>query len=254
LFLYYIKMNEAFCLLSSEMNDEIYAAKDIYEKLLEKFKEYPLVHYRLGQVYNKLGLLDDAVNMYSSACKLIVNYRDASLIGSKELPKNDYEHMSARLKKIWGYSVWQLSQRETNPNNSYKLINEAYNLTVEGLGDAKDDDAIFSMHNNALYYLVEMVERHGTFANKEDILKKSQAHLSFLEDSNKKIDNISIEHLDTLTKAYYFHNNFEQAESTSKEVIRRILDRNYKSVTDSDALKMASDAQNILNNIKDQRG
>jgi hypothetical protein len=58
---YYLRMNEAICLMSTNDRDQVVAAHGIYHSLESIYPSFPLLKMRLGQALGKLGHLDEAI-------------------------------------------------------------------------------------------------------------------------------------------------------------------------------------------------
>jgi hypothetical protein len=165
LFYYYVKMNEAVCLLTTNLLDNTKKANSIYTHLEAAYGRFPLLSMRLAQSLGKAGKLDQAIEKYLEGSKLML-----SLVGKNmpteewpdELPETDYNHMKKSIPRLLGYHYWMKAAETNDKALKLILLQQAYETTEELSSVVDSDEDIRKMHNNLLYYAVEYlnIENH----------------------------------------------------------------------------------------------
>ena len=218
LFLYYVRMNEGLCLLSTNARDGVELANRIYASLEDEYPDYPLVKFRYGQALGKLGYSDLAITKFREAKGMIAELKEKfNTVPSDKLPKDDREHIEKLLPKLLGFQLWANSEKVPIENISERasLLAQAFNETKPLLGLLPDD---ISVHNNLVYYAVDYSELKPEDAPTEftEQLKES---LKFLESKNVHRESSDIEVLDTLLRAYIFFEMQEMAQETAARIL-----------------------------------
>lgn len=167
LFYYYLRMNEALCLMSTNERDQVVVAQTVYLSLEGTYPEFPLLKMRHGQALGKLGHVDESIiklreaglmaEAIASGCSSlkIENWPDL-------LPFADYDHIIRTQPKLLGYHIW-LKIRSLSSNEEKQkedLFEEAYNITKSALQAVADNQKqALSLHNNLLYYASAKLSR-----------------------------------------------------------------------------------------------
>lgn len=253
LFYYYCRMNEAFCLMSTNVADNVSTARHIYQQLEEKYVDFPLVKMRLGQALSKLKMYDAAISYLEYAGKMLKGA--SGFIGQEEkkwpdsLPQADYIHMSKVQPKLLGYNKW-LKIRSLDRSELQKICDlfiEAYDATYPGLKatNLKPKEEL-SLHNNLLYYCLGALthaQQSSVKSNKSiDSLKASiKEHVKYIEEHTKSIQ-VTLSTADTLMKAYHLLNDETNANKFSSQVIAGCLDISNKDLSDSEKLSLMREA------------
>jgi ppGpp synthetase/RelA/SpoT-type nucleotidyltranferase len=208
LFYCYVKMNEAFCLLSLNQKETAIIALTIYDHLRRLYPDFTLVKMRLGQAYGANQEVEQAISMLNEAYNEIKLFEKNGCSFSNTLPKIDYDHMKKHLPKVYGYELWRKAEQfdETNLeslSNKAELIEKAFTLTTETLEYVGNDD--LNVHNNLLYYGIMLTNLYKK-------LNKNSDTLVTTDDIKRSLDVVSskcsicdcddIEILDTLMVAY----------------------------------------------------
>lgn len=204
LFYYYVKMNEALCLLIANQPEAVKIAKSIYELLDIKYHSFPLLRMRLAQVYGKIGLLDEAISTFEEATVMLAEFEKKGCKYSDELPVADYLHMKVYLPKLYGYYIWTKAEGldAKRLKDKLSLLGFAYNLTYQAM---QHDLHNLALRNNLLYFSVEIKRlSHGTefaakYAEFGDAIKD---HLQAVEEACPLDSCRDIDTLDTFVKAY----------------------------------------------------
>jgi tetratricopeptide (TPR) repeat protein len=215
LFYYYLRMNEALCLMSTNERDQVVAAHGIYQSLEGRYPDYPLLKMRLGQSLGKLGHLDAAIVFLRQAGEMAA--QAAQEYGGKSsaawpdwLPHVDYEHIAHTQPKLLGYHIWlkihTMSHRDEKLMG--ELFEEAYNVTWKGLGAVQHQPKQeLSLHNNLLYFSLGMLTRISTLGadghvDERAILDRVEQHIAYIEKHVADIKDLQVSAVDTLMRAY----------------------------------------------------
>jgi ppGpp synthetase/RelA/SpoT-type nucleotidyltranferase len=235
-FYYYVKMNEAICLMTTNAKQNIRAAQDIYFSLQEKYMAFPLLHLRIGQACEKLGLSHEAITYYQY-CWANIEYTDSDkALRKKYLPDIDYFHIQNHLPLIHGYALWELSKDAETEEEKYKFLGDAVEITSKLINS--DNDKIKSTAlNNVLFYLVEEagLENISNLTGNVDNLKKQIDEILkqfiALVDIEQCTD---MELLDTFAVAYDFSGLTEKAHTIVDKIIGLSLDAEKQNILLSD--------------------
>ncbi|MBC9072680.1 hypothetical protein IAI53_11955 [Thauera sp. CAU 1555] len=234
---YYCSMNEALCLMSTNLPEYMNAAIDKYSFIEAHYKNYPLAKMRLGQALCKAGRLEESIEKLRQAGS---DFRELGAksqeegVWSDNLPRADYEHMAFTQPKILGFTLWKKSQRPgfVSVQEKADLYFEAYETTLKCL-DAKEVDArrYFDVQNNLLYYCVGF----AYCAPKDDVrLNEIRSKIPDLLDGmvtkGGGTDQMRIEDLDTVFKAYAFLED-PKAKEIARDLIQRCLRKDANLVT-----------------------
>lgn len=248
---YYCAMNEGLCLMSTNIPENVNAAVDKYHFIEAHYKKFPLAKMRLGQALGKVGRIDEAIEMLQSADELFRRLGEKSLAGNSwndHLPKPDYEHMLYTLPKILGFTLWKKTQISgaVSQQEKTELYFQAYTTTqycfkAENIEKKK----LLDVYNNLLYYCVGFAFTAATDDPRLDAIKTEiPTLLDKLIDGKGGIDQMSIEDLDTVFRAYAWLND-PKAKELATILIQRCLRRDAGLVT-SLRLSIAEVAQEYL--------
>jgi len=243
-FYLYCKLNQAFCLLSTGMSTEIHVAKKMYIALHNQFPDHPLISHRLGQVYNKLGKTDDAIDAFNRAWVQVIKYEKSGKIGSDLLPEADYKHVRRYLPKLLGYNFW-LKSRHKIGDEKRDLLFEAYDKTLASIVPDYEG-SVLSAHNNLLYYQVELVLYCGELIDKKKNRELGLKHLKEIEGCQNVHEVKNLFHMDTLAKAYYVYGKKAKGVSLAKRIIDQVLNGDFEQVSKKDALEIAQEAKQLI--------
>lgn len=239
LFSYYVRMNEAVCLMSTNINNDVHAASTIYLALEETYPEFPLIKMRLAQSFGKLGHVDQAISKFREAMKLANEIKNQVRDGiwPDHLPKVDYIHMEQLLPKLLGYHLWLKSKSLPKENSIERagLFKEAYEVTESSMTAlANDPGKLTSIHNNLLYYAIGYLSlAQGYDAAFESKLSANiPLHLEHTESglAQKATD---VPSLDTVARAYAYLGKIDKAKEIAHQVLNLCL-------TDAGAVDAAS--------------
>jgi len=217
LMLYYVRMNEALCLLSTNDKSKVERACTIYGCLEEDYPDFPLVKFRYGQALGKLGVVDASIEKFSSTKKLVEQIDSRQLPFSPDrLPDDDRKHIEKLLPKLLGFQYWVKSQSvdEADVFSKYTYISAAFDETSSLLDKHADD---VSVHNNLVYYAVDALTLEGS--DKVKFEAQLQASLGFLEKSGVFDVSRDIELLDTLARAYHFLHQHDKSKSAAAKIL-----------------------------------
>lgn len=237
IFEYYVRMNEALCLLSTGKADLLSVALKVYLELEEKNPGFAFLKFRIAQAYGRLGRTDRSIAKFEEAesvANAVMEKMSETKSWPMELPKADYDYMSQTLPKLLGYQLWvKAEQLKDKPEECAVLLKRAYEVTLPLL-NVVGETRLHDIHNNLLYYAVqylsldESVWDAGFVAEK--VLPQLDKSLECLEAQG--VAGLSIEELDTLVRAYAFLNKAEYALSTAAKIIELAMAES--STEDSD--------------------
>lgn len=217
LFLYYTRMNEGLCLLSTSERSGIELAAKIYANLEDEYGDYPLVTFRYAQALGKLGNSDMAIAKFREAKEKL--FQIDKLFGTNvtdKLPHDDREHIEHLLPKLLGFQLWINSEKVTDDNSKRaNLLVQAFDETKHLLEKLPLDGTV---HNNLLYYAVDYLELESP--PPPQFVKQMEESLKFLEKINIPTQSNDLEKLDTCLRAYIFL----KRKSDALAVAKRILD------------------------------
>ncbi|HSI28397.1 MAG TPA: RelA/SpoT domain-containing protein [Methylophilus sp.] len=261
IFYYYCRMNEAFCLMSTNVADNVSSARHIYQLLEDKYVDFPLVKMRLGQALSKLKLYDAAISNFEHAGELLKS--GSEYVGRDEnnwpdsLPQADYVYMRKAQPKLLGYNKW-LKLRSLDRSELQKICDlfiEAYDATYPGLKitGLKPEEEL-SLHNNALYYCLGALthaQQNDIKSNKpvESLKISVKEHVQYIEEHTKEVQ-VSLSTADTLMKAYHLLGDETNAKKFASQVTSGCLDSSTKDLSDSEKLAMMREADLVQSNQK----
>lgn len=240
----YAKLNEAFCLLSSDLKEEVKAARGIYQVLKEDFADYPLIKHRLAQAHNKLGDYGLAVEEFTTAWVQVQEHLSNNMIGQDVLPEVDYDHMRTYLPKLLGYNLWLIS-RNKEGEDKLKYLEMAYEKSLPSL-ESGDQKAVFLIHNNLLYYLTELHQFFRDSIDLENLRERGLMHLDYIETHKTLLDDNDIHTLDTLARALFIFDRTSEAVAVAEKIISIVLSGDHLEASTVDALEIARDARKII--------
>jgi tetratricopeptide (TPR) repeat protein len=243
-FYLYSKLNQAFCLLSTGVSAEIHVAKDMYVALQGLYPKHPLISYRLGQVYNKLGKIDDAISVFKRAWLQVIDYEKTGEVGGDLLPDADYKHVRRYLPKLVGYNLWLQSEVKVGEEKR-DLLMEAYNTTLNCVGSEHEWPEL-SAHNNLLYYQVALTLFCDEIIDKKKNHELGLKHLKAIDDCQNVDDITDLFYMDTLSKAFYLYSNKAEGVSMAKRIIDQVLSGEFEQTSDKNALEIAQEAKQLI--------
>lgn len=256
---YYMKMNEALCLMSTNERDQVVAAHGIYQNLESTFSEHPLLLMRYGQALGKLGILDLAIeNLRKSgevAKKLSVQYAGkAELNWPDEMPHIDYEHIILSQPKLLGYHLW-LKIKTLGPDaEGVKglMFLEAYKITKMGLETAEENSKQeLSLHNNLLYYALGAFIRHEREemrgqATLDELKNQIREHVRYIEVHGKELNELPTSTIDSLMKAYSILGLKKEATKVGEILIAKCLKQDNIEFDANEKLQIIALAHKVV--------
>lgn len=253
---YYLRMNEAVCLMSTNERDQVVAALALYQGLEAIYQDYPLLKMRHGQALGKLGHLDEALTKLresGEAAEKIAADSSVTKIWPDTLPKVDYEHLAGTQPKLLGYHVWlklrSLGAGEDEQKSS--LFREAYKVTLPGLEAVKDNPGLaLSLHNNLLYYAIGVLSRARDGDDVSALKDSTLRHLNYIEKNGPALGTLKISTADTLMKAYAVLDRREEAVKAARVLMDRCLSENTSELDEKEALEVVRYAHHVANGGK----
>ncbi len=256
LLFYYFKMNEAICLLSTNISEHIKSAFNIYNKLTTIYLDFPLLGMRLAQSYGKLGYVDESILHFSKTKEQIIEFEKFGCIFDDNLPETDYAHVKKYLSKLYGFQLWHKAHYMKIENNvdlqeKISLLKQAYEITSTGLVEIDKNQKI-SVVNNLLYYAIEL-ENLGN-QDFQRIGSTVKQHLETFEKLIVVLDTDDLLFMDTLSKAYCHLGMHGKAIEVLNKIIDIALNRSTNDFYDqSDILELAQEASLLKKNIEEEQ-
>ncbi len=247
LLFYYLRMNEAVSLMSTNERDQVMAALGIYQTLETPYSEFPLLRMRIGQALGKLGYVDQALEKLREAGKAADKI--ATTLGNAEakqwpdsLPYTDFDHIRRTQPKLVGYHIW-LMIRGLPPNESARkrqLFGEAYEVTIRGLEAVKHShEQELSLHNNLLYYGLGQLTRTAAGSPEEAKLKEQVVkHVNCIEGNGPARSKLTISAADTLMKAYSILGRKDDATAIASILIDKCLGNEAINLDPTETLEL----------------
>ncbi|QQX89735.1 RelA/SpoT domain-containing protein (plasmid) [Cupriavidus necator] len=220
LYWYYVTLNAAFCLLSTNASESIESAVGIYLDLAEKYANYPLVKFRLGQAYSKLGKVDDSIRLFEDALGDVQQLAAASKAKQSwedNLPLPDYKHISTALPKLLGYQYWQKGAFRTDPTDvdqRLSLYRKAYEVTLLAY-DITPENA--DLANNLVYYALEYLALNPKDEFAYQLVERLSKYMPIIEQAAKS-EEADAMLLDTLLQLYIVTEQKEAAKALAARV------------------------------------
>lgn len=256
---YYLRMNEALCLMSTNERDQVVAAHGIYQSLESAYPEYPLLKMRYGQALGKLGHLDEALVRLREA-GAIAEEIASNFIGQEpaawpdRMPYTDYDHIVRTQPKLLGYHIW-LKIRTFSPQDDEQkrvLFKEAYEITKKGLNAVEDHspEQALSLHNNLLYYALGCLTRIGTAlvndkAGSDALKERVIEHVNYIEQHVADNRALSIPRADTIMKAYSVLGRQREASQVAAVILDKCLNQPTQELDEKETLKLVSLAYQV---------
>ncbi len=257
---YYVRMNEAICLMSTNDREHVIAARNIYKNLEDHthYSNFPLLKMRHAQALGKLGVVDEAISLMDSSGKLLQSIFEP-YINKQEgdwpdnLPYTDYLHMAKTQPKLLGYYLWSKikSLDEGNEQVKCNLFLQAYNVTIDALAHVETDSPEeLSLHNNLLYYAMGCLSRAElpkmiTSISTEVLRQYVDSHLGYIE---THLGKVTIFTADTLMKAYWLLNRKVDATKYAKFVIDNCVQESLADLDNAEKLSLIRIANRVINN------
>ena len=214
LFTYYVRMNEAICLLSTNVVEDVKEALVIYDSLNKLYPDFVLVKMRLAQAYGKNQLIELSLNEFEQAYANIKQFEQDGCKFADNLPEVDYKHIKMYLPKVYGYQLWRKAEKIEGVNKEQlqlkiNILSKAYQLTSESLGHDRKVD--IDIYNNLLYYGTEILSlsKESGCEIAADIPKSVDEYLKLLEQAYKIEECDDLDVLDTLLRTYDIRENKE---------------------------------------------
>jgi ppGpp synthetase/RelA/SpoT-type nucleotidyltranferase len=263
---YYCLMNSAFCYLSST---KLHGKSiPIYEKLSVEFPTHPMVNFRYGTALEKKGEVSAGITLIEKSLLSAVDlYSIPENLDCDELPIKDFLHIKNKAPIKHGYFIWQNAEEQFKSNEisteeyvnqvseAYFISQQVYTLKIDVL-DENEDDALLSVHNNQLYYSVEIMELGNE--NQEIELDGSfwigmiNTHLEYLlEQATVKDDDIW--RLETLARAHFFTKEYQIAKEYSDKVMALAVSGKINDASSEELLDMVKKSHQLSMRIAEAR-
>ncbi|MES9990605.1 MAG: hypothetical protein ABW098_01530 [Candidatus Thiodiazotropha sp.] len=252
IFHYYVKMNEAVCLLSTNIKENIKQALHLYTDLESWNSNFLILHLRIGQALGKLGKRRQAAEKYEYVRKVVKTVNADREVWDNYLPEVDYNHIQNHLGTLLGYQYWKMScdindTEQSSVQKKAKFLESAFSVTEEQDSwhvDNSDNDQACKTVNNMLYYALEMYqldkEHNLCHDNITDKIEDMCTRFEKCIDAETCDD---IEYLDTLAKAYTHINKSESALNALNKILDLSLTKeNEGLIDDSVVLRLAQEA------------
>jgi ppGpp synthetase/RelA/SpoT-type nucleotidyltranferase len=233
LYLFYARMNEALCLLSTDSPQHVKSAELMYLQLREEYPEFILVRFRLAQALARLGRTDESIVLFHETKTALITAASRN-IGKKdwpdEIPETDYLHMLSLLPKLLGYQYWKKSEESETIEQRMTCFLNAHDVTKEGMSESKEQANI---QNNLVYYAMEYLSLAEGKPNSitKRLATSLHTNLAQMEVNLKKTEEkFDISTLDTMMEAYNFLGRIDLAQKMATKILQSV-----KTAHDGDA-------------------
>lgn len=248
---YECAMNEALCLLSSGMRQQIEDALLLYRDLDSAFPGTPIVKMRLGQALGDTGQIHEAMAVLRAAEQM----SNAMLpVGRAPwpdaMPAEDYRHMQRALPDLLGFNIWRQSLEVEDSLEKAMLFYQALNVAKGPLAKCKmTAEQQHSVQNNLLYYAVGFLFHAAPDdQHRDEVYDFTLEILPAFRAGFGDLSKVPLEELDTLFRTLALVQDHE-AESIAALVRNRCLSESGGMVA-SQRLEIARVAQHYLDNHK----
>lgn len=272
IYYFYCVMNEAFCYLTFDSVESRKKALKLYEDILIKYADFPMVTYRYAQVLEKVGQLKEVRHWLEKALSAIVLFDNTpeENWGGNMLVK-DYFHI-----KGWGniklsFYKWHEADEKDRKKESaevnlissqlYLASNEAYK-NVESALEVTNNEKVSleergelkrATNNNGLYYssiILQYLEQSPNQKEQGHWQEKLKQHVDYMI-SHVKINDNDLDQKDSLARGYYFLAEYEKAKELFEDIIDKLADPVLKELyTDQELMILLREAREFLLKIK----
>lgn len=256
LFYYYVRMNEALCLMATNVRDNVLAAHHIYKTLESHYSEFPLLKMRAGQAFGKLGQVAPALTRLReagvAAAQIAKQVAENGGAWPDELPRTDYDHLVRVQPKLVGYHIWLqiLALKHGHEIEKADLFFQAYDVTSQSIESVTEDpEELASIHNNLLYYAIGYLSRAHliTGDTREKSLEAAlDKHIEFLEERAHRGIPHSVNTLDTLMKAYSLRGKGDAACHAAAQIKDICLFADNSDIGSDNRLALLQSAEKVL--------
>jgi ppGpp synthetase/RelA/SpoT-type nucleotidyltranferase len=236
LFRYYIKMDEALCLLSASNFQETLNAIIIYKDLVSEYTNYPVIRFRLGQAYLETSRFELAREQFK---RCLTNIKRLSPFDEHKrivaLPDIELARIGVGIHLLLGLAYWKEAEEIFSVNkNSVKVkqyLEQAYYKTENGLkAETISEIQEIKLMNNLLFYALEIVYFKKT---NSDIEKFTAAIKKHLKELKPKIDVAhcdNINQLDTLMSSYIYIDKIVDATHIAHRIEKLVVEEGIKGI------------------------
>ncbi|MGS2724791.1 hypothetical protein ACVBEJ_13715 [Porticoccus sp. GXU_MW_L64] len=230
LFLYYVKMDESLCRLSTGNESETLEAINNYQYLIKKYPSYPVIRFRLGQALLKISKFDLAREQLKRCRKYITILSKFPEDKRKiSLPNQELKRIEVGLYTTLGLAYWKEARRllQISPpdiNRIQQNFEQAYTQTLPGFKvSSLSEEQKLSLLNNTIYFSLEIVYFNGLTWKREKFNTVIEEMLPEFERLYQASKIKKITQADTLMCAYDYTKQFEKAQSIAKELIDLLI-------------------------------
>jgi ppGpp synthetase/RelA/SpoT-type nucleotidyltranferase len=226
-FTYYLRMEEALCLLLTGDTPEINEAINIYTEVEPLYPDVVAVQFRLGQAFSMLEKSDDAIQHYGACLTLL----EKTLTRPKDerewqLPEHQRAYIEDNVHRFLGYEYWHRARSlklvgKLTPSQAFDEFVKAYDLTKKKIPDV-GSDLRKRLHNNCLCYLNDAISatREAGRTVAPEMVKAQGEHLSVVEPQHDPRNPFV---LDTLAATYLSRGDAENAKKYAWKVLDILL-------------------------------
>ncbi len=189
---YFLRMEEAVCLLLTGNASETNSAVDIYKELEPAYDQVVAVKFRLAQAYSNLNRHKQSIGYYESCKKAMDAVRDLpSDKRQMELPDHQLAHIEDVIDRLHGYEHWSLANEMANSDARLEQLKIAYELTYVACHAPKTKNRETS-HNNCLFFAIDALQCATAIKKEEGVkflLDRITEHMNALT-AGRQIDEI----------------------------------------------------------------
>jgi len=212
---YWAKMEQAYCLLKSDMDENIVRAENIYKSILENNKNDVVALYRSAQILLKCNGFQESINMFKNGIQILDN-------GEDERIKNGHWLQEGQIERQLAIVYWLLSEECSETEDTLENVHLAITYTQRALDkNTGRDDRRFIL-NDLVYY--GWLERNISSDNASHSLLDHEMN-ALVNEFKESIDMDNVQFyqpIDTLCRVFDARGEKDCAVKAAKRV-RKIL-------------------------------
>lgn len=244
-FVYYIRLNEALCLMSTDTPHYVLQAASLYSTIVNDYPDYPLAKFRLGQALSKLGEIDRAIDLFQASYReveQVVQQQKLSGVWPVSLAEADYQHMRSALPRLLSFDLWKKSQVVESSASKIRLLRAAFLVMMKSLPlpDPASTEDLVRAHNNIVYYGVACLEllKDRTPEYAKNIKAQLEISLPILEAEVSNAPRSKVYILDTLLAAYKLLARQQEAQTIAQRIINVLTSGDSSQLSEREAASM----------------
>lgn len=225
---YTLRMEEAYCRIRSDLDDEKSESLRIYRDVSHLFPNAPILHIRLGQAASKNGRFEEAIKAYH----ICINNLDTELDHTWLITDIQREYANQNVHRLLGFAHWGLYSKliESDIIKAVESLIEAWKSTYLGLTKYGKLDGKERFVNNLICYYLE----YSKLLSENVILEPIECFDSdwFMKFAREFVDNADLDscnnvsRLETIVRAAVTLGDIEIAERAARIIMELVSTQN----------------------------